>query len=779
MDNKKNLVTMVIGVAVLLLTVCGATYAYFVAQSTGSASVDVNTVTGTTDNLSFSFGSEINIYATEENFGIDMGNLSDSTTATATLTANNTNNEASANYNMYFVIDNNDFEYTTDEQTAELLLKVFDPMGNELTEIPGIHYTNIDLGDATISGFDITESYGSFSVALDYEINANPTSSQEWVFEVTFVNLDSDQQNNTNKSFSGSIYMTQEYIEAYTLPIVNTVETVVNNGMDLEVNAIATKGTMDINNYYFAIVEGENASVEDAEFIETNSANYEFNNLNENTNYKLFVYAIDENNFASPIYEEVITTNDYVLATVDNVLASDITETSFRLDVSATANSEQINTYYYSIDDGNSFVSSTNNYYVFEGLTAGTKYFVQVYVVDSNGVSSNVYELIVETEYVNPSVYSVVASDITETSITLTASATNGSNNITMYYYSNNGGASFVSSTSNTYTFNNLDEGTEYNFVVYAIDSLNYQSEKFYLTESTTSKYYYPSVISAYGFYDDYANEYYERYYIVNDDGTVTRYQSWNVDGAVNGYVILDGPTDVVAVAAYDTYYIYALRTDGSIYRYYCDWQSDSCTSTEITGFGNDVVQITSYNFYDYDYTRNYPRVYALKSDGTVVRYQSWNVTDAVNGFVTMEGITNAKYIAGYEASGLYVLTYDNTLMYYICNWYESTCTGSEVTAFGDDVVQFSTYNYQEYGLERQYPRIVVLKEDGTVMRYQYWREVEDVLNGYVTLSGITDVKYIVAYSSNVILAISNDDKLMRYTCYWYEDTCTGTEISY
>ena len=53
-----------------------------------------------------------------------MPSLSDSTTGSAILRANNTTNSATATYNIYLIIESNDFEYTTEEGTPELLLNV-------------------------------------------------------------------------------------------------------------------------------------------------------------------------------------------------------------------------------------------------------------------------------------------------------------------------------------------------------------------------------------------------------------------------------------------------------------------------------------------------------------------------------------------------------------------------------------------------------------------------------------------------------------------------------
>ena len=148
MNKKKNFIFMVIGLLTLLVFVAGATYAYFTAQGGGTGNIDVNATTNTTDNLSFSFGDEINIYATEENFAQGMESISDSTTAQALLRANNATNTATTTYNIYLIIEANDFVYTTNEQTPEIVLNVTDPNGNKVENITGlVHYEN---------GFDIT-----------------------------------------------------------------------------------------------------------------------------------------------------------------------------------------------------------------------------------------------------------------------------------------------------------------------------------------------------------------------------------------------------------------------------------------------------------------------------------------------------------------------------------------------------------------------------------------------------------------------------------------------
>ena len=63
-------------------------------------------------------------------------------------------------------------------------------------------------------------------------------------------------------------------------------------------------------------------------------------------------------------------------------------------------------------------------------------------------------------------------------------------NPIATYYYSSNDGLSYEESSSNTYIFNNLEKGTEYNFKVYAVDTNGINSNINTLSESTLTIMY-------------------------------------------------------------------------------------------------------------------------------------------------------------------------------------------------------------------------------------------------------------------------------------------------
>ena len=199
--KKKNIIFMTIAAITLIITVLGATYAYFAAQGGGSSNTDIDIHTSTTDNLSFQIGEAISIKATQENFAENMDNLSDSTTASAILTANNATNNATRNYYLYFDISNNNFTYSVDENTPELILTVLGPDNQPITTLGDLDY--VTVGD--VQGFDITTQSGRITIADNYKITTTSTTTQTWTITVTFVNLDADQNVNAGKKFDANI----------------------------------------------------------------------------------------------------------------------------------------------------------------------------------------------------------------------------------------------------------------------------------------------------------------------------------------------------------------------------------------------------------------------------------------------------------------------------------------------------------------------------------------------------------------------------------------------
>ena len=208
MHKKTRNILMIIYILVLIAVVSGATFAYFSVLQVSNVAPTAKAQTATTEWLLFNTGEEINITATEENFGSGMGSLTGTTFANVLLRTSNSAVPVSHNYDLFLEITANEFIYSTPTRNAELLLTVSDPDGNELTHIDGLDY--VTVGD--IAGFDITEKTGRFYIAEGYEITTDTVVEQTWNIEITFVNLDSDQQANTGKNFASILQVERSSI---------------------------------------------------------------------------------------------------------------------------------------------------------------------------------------------------------------------------------------------------------------------------------------------------------------------------------------------------------------------------------------------------------------------------------------------------------------------------------------------------------------------------------------------------------------------------------------
>ena len=106
MKNKKTIILMIVAIITLLTLIIGATYAYFQASGNIGSGTDVNVVTATSDLLTFKIDKDINIIVSQSDFKKGAGNKSDSTKASAILTASNSKNieSTSDRYNIYFII---------------------------------------------------------------------------------------------------------------------------------------------------------------------------------------------------------------------------------------------------------------------------------------------------------------------------------------------------------------------------------------------------------------------------------------------------------------------------------------------------------------------------------------------------------------------------------------------------------------------------------------------------------------------------------------------------
>ena len=499
MEKKKTVIYSIVALTTLALLVVGASYAYFQNQYGSASNADVNVITATTDLLTFKIDKAINIGVSQSEFKKGNPDASDSTGAHATLTASNSKNveKTTRSYNIYFVIDTNDFEYTTQDGTPELYLNVTDPNGNKLENITGlVHYEK---------GFDITTRTGGFLLVPDYDIEATRgnTITQDWKVEVTFANLDTDQSKNMGKNLSGKLFVTSDKMNSYELSkITNMTTKTTYNSIDttLEVE----KGSAEINKYFYGIekissnVTGyvnnsgvKKVALKDVTFVETDKNTYKFDNLSDNSVYKIYSYGVDKNGIKTNLYETEVTTSEYNKPVV-NSISHTSTLNSITLSVNATKGDNDIVKYYYSKDNGQTYEESDSNSYVFSNLKDTTEYKIKVKVLDSYGRYSTEFVKAISTEtYILPSITNVTPTT-KYNQISVSVVGANGTNNISKYYYSINDGA-YTESTNSSYTFTGLNEKTNYSIKVKVVDTLGRESNVYNLSV-TTDAYVLPKV---------------------------------------------------------------------------------------------------------------------------------------------------------------------------------------------------------------------------------------------------------------------------------------------
>ena len=253
MEKKKAVIYSMVALIALVILVVGATYAYFQNQYGSASNADVNVTTYTTDVLTFETGDAINITADQETFAQGKGNRTGSTFARATLQANNKTNTATANYYVYLNISGNDFEYSKDSSSPELLLSITDNSGNQITKLTGLNYITVtDGSNKSISGFDITKSSGLLTLVDNKEISASPKQIEEWNITITLVNYNYDQNANTGKSFSGKLIIQKEKMKTSLASYITNLYTGTQgeNGIYYH-DANLTYGAND-NSYRFA-----------------------------------------------------------------------------------------------------------------------------------------------------------------------------------------------------------------------------------------------------------------------------------------------------------------------------------------------------------------------------------------------------------------------------------------------------------------------------------------------------------------------------------------------
>ena len=619
-NNKQVIMLSVVVVITLIIVVIGATYAYFQTTSGAGSSTDVNVITATTDLLTFKIDKEINISLTQSDLKKGNGSVSDSTKASATLTASNSKDvdKTTGRYNIYFIIENNDFEYTTSDAKPELLLTVTDPNGNKVENITGLIHTE--------NGFDITTRTDGFLLVPDYDIEATRgnTTTQEWNVEVTFVNLDTDQVKNMGKSLSGKLYVTRDKMSSYELTQITNMETTTTyNSITTTLNV--QEGSAQLSKYYYGIEKATNTStqsISDVKFIEIDKPSYTFSTLDDNITYKVYSYGIDKNGIKTNTYETEVTTSNYTYAKINSVTHS-VTLSSITLSVNATKGDNEIVKYYFSKDNGATYEESETNSYVFNNLNDTTEYKIKVKVLDSYGrYSTEYFEAITTETYILPSVTSVTPTT-KYNQISVSVVGAKGTNNVAKYYYSIDNKA-YVESANATYTFTGLTEKTTHTIKVKVADTKGRMSNEYSLS-ATTDAYVVPSITNV---------------TTTSTTNSITiKVTGKNGDGTINKYYYSKDNGSNYVESTSNSYTFSNLTSNTTFYiKVYVKDKNNRISSTFTTSVKTKNPTLASFIISQYNGVQGTNNIY--HHDGTLENgindgsYRYSGASDAVNNFV-------------------------------------------------------------------------------------------------------------------------------------------------
>ncbi len=227
-NSRLFLIVLIAGAVII-----GVSYAYFASVVSNPSDTEINLGSGLIDQLYFTPGTPLTISADENNFGAGEGSLVSGTTSVAKLVASEDGKLISMNYDVILDISSNSFIYSISSDTPEILLRVTDPGGNELTAVNGLTYkTVVDENGESYKGFDITTSTGRIKIVASKAISTSTMIgiSENWKLEIIFVNHPENQNGNSNKSLTATFSLK----EAEELQTENFNDYIISlhNGLD-------------------------------------------------------------------------------------------------------------------------------------------------------------------------------------------------------------------------------------------------------------------------------------------------------------------------------------------------------------------------------------------------------------------------------------------------------------------------------------------------------------------------------------------------------------------
>lgn len=203
--KEDKVLIFLLAVIFLLVLLLVGRFAYsYLGPSISQDETETGEIYSTADTIVFSQENDLSFQASTDNFYVGAGNLSITANPTVKLTAKTGSDSASASYTMGLRIDENTYQYSTTEQTAELILTIKDENGVEVTNMAGLNY--VTVGD--VSGFDVTTATGAFTFVTNRPITTTSDTTgttHTWTCILTFINMESDQSINETAKFNAEI----------------------------------------------------------------------------------------------------------------------------------------------------------------------------------------------------------------------------------------------------------------------------------------------------------------------------------------------------------------------------------------------------------------------------------------------------------------------------------------------------------------------------------------------------------------------------------------------
>lgn len=198
-----------IGILILFLViVVRIVYAYYTIDMNAVLN-EINTSTNIVNEFRFIHGDPLVVHIKNE--GEESKSVSSS--AKVYLKANETTKMATYHYYAYLEFLENNFVYTTEEKTPEVILSIRDGVTQqEITQLEGLKYSTVE----GVSGFDVTSYRGLLKIADDAVITSDSCKDatiHEYIVTLTYLNLPYNQIENVGSTIKAELSLQTDPIK--------------------------------------------------------------------------------------------------------------------------------------------------------------------------------------------------------------------------------------------------------------------------------------------------------------------------------------------------------------------------------------------------------------------------------------------------------------------------------------------------------------------------------------------------------------------------------------